>query len=213
MVAARAWARQVIDIELEIACDASFPRVACRAWLMGWRATLREETVGQLTTHKTAQSWQRSDARCQCRRGITNVAEAWAGRVRGVYDPLIWIAPLVAAARIRASFQRPHEPTIPTSLRVARARAARDVFTAAGIHRGCHDESGVEGRTCDWTDPRNASISWSACVAWRHSSQMSPRRASSEVIVSIAAMGTNGTRHYGVGGSAKGHFGGRFDRG
>jgi hypothetical protein len=141
------------------------------------------------------------------------VEEAWAGRSRCVYGELIWLTPLVAVARIRASFQRPHEPTIPTPPRGVRARAARDVFAAAGIHGGYHDDSGVEGRTCEWTDPCSASISWSACVAWRHSSQMSPRRASSEVSVSIAAMGANDTRHYGVGGSAKGHSGGRFDRG
>jgi hypothetical protein len=135
---------------------------------------------------------------------------ARAGRIRCLCRELIWIASLVAAARRRASFQRPHDPTIPTPTRRVRARAARDLFAAAGIHGGYHDESGVEGWTCDWTDPRSASISWSACVAWRHSSQMSPRRASSEAIVSIVAMGANGTRHYGVGGSAKGHTGGRF---
>jgi hypothetical protein len=95
---------------------------------------------------------------------------------RGGYDELVWMASLFAAARIRASSERPDQSAVPAPTGVGRARAPRDLFAAAGIHD-------THRRLVS-----RVSISWSARAASRHSSHMSPRRASSQPIVSIAAM-------------------------
>ena len=80
------------------------------------------------------------------------------------------------------------------ALGLVRARAARDVFAAAGIHGIYHDDSRVEGGFFTRHKPSRVSVSWSARCAWRHSIQRTQGRASSQVIVSIVVMGVNATR-------------------
>jgi len=79
------------------------------------------------------------------------------------------------------------------ALGLVRARAARDVFAAAGIH-GIYHDSRVEGWLFTRRKPSRVSASWSARCASRHSIHRTQGRASSQVIVSIVAMGVNATR-------------------
>ena len=133
------------------------------------------------------------------------------------YGKLIWISSLVAAARIRARSERPYEPTIPTTHGEVSARAARDVFAAAGIHgiyrcECAYHESDSDaprpelcGRSAMQQSCVSVSTSRSARSAARHNSQRSPGRANSQTIVTIVAMGAKTTRPTAPEGSAKGH--------
>ena len=98
-----------------------------------------------------------------------------------------------------------------------RARAARDVFAAAGIHGiyqcecACHesDLDAPRPEPCAQSAMQRpcvaVSISWSARSAARHNSQRSPGRANSKTIVTIVVMGAKTTRPTAPEGSAKGH--------
>jgi hypothetical protein len=133
------------------------------------------------------------------------------------YGKLMWISSLVAAARIRAWSERPYEPTIPTAHGEVSARAARDVFAAAGIHRiyrcECtYHESHFDaprpelcGRSAMQQSCVSVSISRSARSAARHNSQRSPGRASSQKSGTNVVMGAKTTRPTAPEGSAKGH--------